>query len=57
MLRVRMRFRQREMPVDEAELLTHVAPDSLYHGMSAPAVRALEIAVLYQRYRRIGRAE
>jgi hypothetical protein len=46
-----------KVAVDETKLLPHVTADSLYDGMRASAMRALEIAVLHQRYRRVAGAE
>ena len=50
-LGVWMRFSQREMPKDKAQLITHVTPDALHDRLSAGAVWALEIAVLDKGYR------
>jgi hypothetical protein len=56
-LRVGMRLDQWKMAIDETQLLTHVAANSLNNGMSTSAVRALEVAVLHECYRSIAGAE
>jgi hypothetical protein len=52
-LGVWMRFSQREMPIDKAQLITHVTPDALYDRLGARAVWALEVAVLDNGHRRV----
>ena len=52
-LGVWMRFGQREMPKDKAQPIAHVTPDALYDWLSAPAVWALEVAVLDKGHRRV----
>ena len=41
-----MRFCEWEVSVYESQLLTHVAPNTLYDRVSATTVRTLEVAVL-----------
>src|SRR5207249_6123790 len=55
-LRVRMAFAQREVPIHEAQAASHLLLDRFDDGVRAAAVRALVVAVLDQRNGRIRRA-
>src|SRR3989441_4558725 len=54
-LRVLVHARQRKMAVDEAQIRSHAALDPFHDGVRRAAVRALEIAILDQRDRRVRR--
>jgi hypothetical protein len=54
---VGMRLGQREVAVNEPELIAHIAPDSLHYRIGASAVGAFEIAVFDERHRSIARAQ